>query len=278
MTTPITILTTVLNGERFLPTLIASVTAQTYGNFDWVIVDDGSNDRTMPILRKAARGDSRMRILENPRPGRGRALRLGVEQSNSALLAICDADDFCLPWRLLWQVEDMKRVPDAAVIGYGLGHYSYDNGKKALEEAVDEITTEEKHRRSTRSISYCNSLLKRGMPFGHSSCVFRRDAVLSAGNYDEERVGQYDFSLLTRIATQEMKVYSCPSVVGIHSISRWQHFENGNRRYRVASIRALIEAMRTIPGPSLPHVPYLARTAAPLLLPHRLTERLRRRL
>lgn len=275
----ITLITTVRNGEPFLPHLIDSVRAQRLQDFEWVVIDDGSSDRSLILLKEASEIDHRMRVILNPQPGRGRALRLAVESSRSPYIAVCDADDLSYPWRLEWQWEDMERYGDAAAIGYSskLGRSVDFNQELSPAEIITaEVLAEQSECSAMRRMIVSNTHLKRGMPFTHSSSVLRREAVLDVGNYDVERVGQYDHSLLTRMAAAGMKVYLCQCTVGVRRLSSHQHFEVGSRRYRLASLHSHITAFQTIPGPSLPHLPHLVRTAAPLLLPNRFTVMVRR--
>ena len=105
------------NAERFLPQAIDSVLAQTYPDFELLVVDDESNDRTPDILQEYARKDSRVRTLRLPHGGAIVARNTGMALSSGDFIAVMDADDVCCEHRLQRQVQVMRRFPDIGVLG-----------------------------------------------------------------------------------------------------------------------------------------------------------------
>ena len=111
---------TVYNGERYLSEAIRSIQSQSLSDFEFVIVDDGSEDRTPEILREA-QADSRIRVISKPRLGRARALNVAWTNACGTYIANLDADDIAYPSRLEKQLGFLRQHRE---IGLGESRYS----------------------------------------------------------------------------------------------------------------------------------------------------------
>jgi len=100
----IAVITTVRDGEQALAGLADALDAQTLRAFEWVVIDNASNDRTADVAR--ARGAT---VVTEPRPGRARARNRGVAATDAELLAFTDAD--CRP-RPEWLAALVRRLQD----------------------------------------------------------------------------------------------------------------------------------------------------------------------
>lgn len=103
----VSILTPCYNQARFLDTYFQGVLAQTYPNWEIVIIDDGSTDESWTIIQKYARHDSRIKTLRQPNLGMWRFVETHQKMlaaSSGELIAILDADDYWLPEKLEVQV------------------------------------------------------------------------------------------------------------------------------------------------------------------------------
>jgi glycosyltransferase involved in cell wall biosynthesis len=98
MTPPVSILTAVYNSEPFIERTIGAVLAQTFGDFEWIVVDDGSTDRTPEIV--AAIDDPRVRLIRRTNGGPSAARNTGLEHVRAELVALLDHDDVWAPERL----------------------------------------------------------------------------------------------------------------------------------------------------------------------------------
>jgi len=262
----ISIITTVRNGESFIPELVEAVLAQTVTDFEWIVIDDSSSDGSLDLLRRASEGDGRVRLSTSPCPGRGHALRHAVEVAAAPFFAICDVDDVPATWRLETHLKDLATVPDASVIGYRTLPLVIRQGEQ-IPDAANTILylrrdASVKHRPRDARVE-----LKKGMPFAHSSCVFRRDAVLRAGGYDSDRLGQYDYELIVRLAVLGEGVYRSDRLIGVNRYHDGQHYGSKGRRYQLGALAVRTSAVLHLPGPVLRSLPGLLYTAAPLLLP-----------
>ena len=106
----ISVLMPVYNAERYLPDAIHSILAQTYSNFEFIIVDDGSTDGSAAIVRAFAERDSRIRPLFLEHGGLARALNAGIASAHGDLIARMDADDISLPERFGAQLDFMRQT------------------------------------------------------------------------------------------------------------------------------------------------------------------------
>src|SRR5213082_2829515 len=108
----VTVLMPVYNAARFLAEAVESVLAQTFADFEFVIVDDGSTDRSPRMLQRFAEHDKRIKLIARPNTGIVGALNDGLIAAQSELIARMDADDVSHPARLEKQVQFMRENPD----------------------------------------------------------------------------------------------------------------------------------------------------------------------
>jgi filamentous hemagglutinin family protein len=100
MLVPISLVITVYNRERYLGAAIESVLAQTRGDLELVVWDDGSTDRSVEIAQNYARQDARVRVVAAQHQGRGRALKDAIAQTTGTYLGLVDSDDILAPTAL----------------------------------------------------------------------------------------------------------------------------------------------------------------------------------
>jgi len=129
----VTVLMGVYNGELFVRDAIDSILAQSYRDFELLVVDDGSTDTTPAIL--ASYDDSRLRVLRNEENiGLTRSLNRGLRAARGGLIARQDADDLSLPNRLARQVTFLESHPDVVLLGtqfVSLGAWRHRPGTRA---------------------------------------------------------------------------------------------------------------------------------------------------
>lgn len=104
------------NAARTLEATLASVAGQSFGDFEVIIVDDGSKDGSQALAREWADADSRFRLLLSARnQGPSLARKSGVEQSRAGIIAFLDADDIWSPEHLALHVAALRANPDTGV-------------------------------------------------------------------------------------------------------------------------------------------------------------------
>jgi glycosyltransferase involved in cell wall biosynthesis len=111
----VSIVTPTLNQGRFIEATINSIRAQTYGHFEHIVVDGGSTDGTLDILRRHE-GTYNMRWMSEPDGGMYDAINKGMRLASGEILAYLNSDDLYFPWTLETVVEAFGRRPDADVV------------------------------------------------------------------------------------------------------------------------------------------------------------------
>src|SRR5215210_3434380 len=92
----VSVLMPVYNAARYLAEAVESILAQTFGDFEFVTVDDGSTDRSAQMLDEYAKRDARIKIIRRPNTGIVGALNDAVKESKAPFIARMDADDVSL--------------------------------------------------------------------------------------------------------------------------------------------------------------------------------------
>ncbi len=121
MDTPpkVTVLTPVYNREQYIATAIESVLAQSFTDFELLLIDDGSTDGSAEILRSYTT-DPRVRVVRNEQNlGIPQTRNRGIDLARGEYVAMLDSDDWAYPCRLETQVAFLDRHRDVAVVGPG---------------------------------------------------------------------------------------------------------------------------------------------------------------
>jgi len=180
----VSVVMSVYNGAATLDEAIQSIRQQSFGDFELVIVDDGSTDATPAILQRHADDDPRLVLLAHANRGLTRSLNRGIAAARADLVARQDADDLSQPDRLLRQVAVMDQQPDVVLLG--TGWLEATPAGLLPSRPVD-------RRALGRSVFLHN-------PFPHTSAMFRREAWQAVGGYDETFETSQDFELWMRLA------------------------------------------------------------------------------
>jgi len=109
----------VYNAEKYLCKAIDSIVAQTFADFEFIVIDDGSTDSSPQILKRFAEKDSRLRVETRANKGLTRSLNEAIALSRGEFLARMDADDIALPNRLQIQVDFLQAYSDVVLLGGG---------------------------------------------------------------------------------------------------------------------------------------------------------------
>src|SRR3989441_3042965 len=181
----VSVVMAVYNAEPWLSEAVESVLGQTFGDFEFVVIDDGSSDATPEILRRFH--DSRLRVTRQHQSGQTPALNHALRLSQGALIARMDGDDVALPDRLARQAAFLDAHPDVGLLGTGCREIT------ASGEVVRAITPPADDHTLRR-------LLIRMNPFTHSSVMCRREVLDASGWYDPRFVVAQDYDLWLRMS------------------------------------------------------------------------------
>ncbi|TIX49868.1 glycosyltransferase family 2 protein [Alteraurantiacibacter aquimixticola] len=181
----------VYNGERFLAEAVGSILAQSFGDFEFLILDDGSSDRTAGIIRDFAARDSRIRPIIRENRGLVASLNQLLTEARAPLVARMDADDVCLPDRFARQVAFLEANPDHGVVGC----WSYDIDEKGEPWRIDAADHPVTHADFLHNIRHGGPLLV------HPAVMYRADIVRSVGGYHAAFRHCEDLDLWLRLAS-----------------------------------------------------------------------------
>ena len=117
VTPTVSVVMPAFNAAEFIDEAISSILEQTFRDFEFIIVDDGSTDDTADILQKYAGADGRVRVFRQANQGVIAALNCGCRMAQGQFIARMDADDVSLPQRFDRQLEFLKGHPEIGILG-----------------------------------------------------------------------------------------------------------------------------------------------------------------
>jgi GT2 family glycosyltransferase len=177
------------NADRFLVESIESILGQTFRDFEFIIVDFGSTDKTKTIISSYAAKDSRVRLHEVPSCGLAEARNAGCSLARGKYIAIMDADDISVPDRLMLETEFMEEHPRVGVLG-GVTE-CIDATGRTLDLQSHYFPTQD-HEIKTALAVCC--------PFCQPTVLIRREAFILVGGYRAVFAQAEDYDLWLRIA------------------------------------------------------------------------------
>jgi Glycosyltransferases involved in cell wall biogenesis len=130
----ISVIIPVYNVEKWLRRCVDSLLAQTYADFEFLLIDDGSTDHSGAICNEYAEKDSRVRVLHKQNGGVSSARNLGLENVRGEWIAFCDADDFVTPYYL----ENLCKAADTDDVDLVFNYAIVDCNGKAKKESYPE--------------------------------------------------------------------------------------------------------------------------------------------
>jgi glycosyltransferase involved in cell wall biosynthesis len=188
MNTPkVSVVMSVFNGERFLRESVDSILNQSFRDFEFIIIDDGSSDCSHSILDAYAKRDSRVRVYHQGNKGLVDALNRGCSLARGKYVARMDADDIAIEHRLRWQVDFMDHHPEIAVVAGGI-------------ELINATGKSLKMCPIPTSDSEIKSALLESCTLCHPTVFMRIDAFRAVNGYRKAVVEAEDYDLWLRIA------------------------------------------------------------------------------
>ncbi|GAC1483553.1 MAG: hypothetical protein NVS2B11_09050 [Acetobacteraceae bacterium] len=170
-TTPVvSVVMPVRNGGAFLAAALDSVLAQTGVSRELICIDDGSDDDTWRVLTVYAALHPDMLVRRATGSGISDALNQGIALARGRYIARMDADDVCLPDRLVIQARHLDRRPELGVLG-------------THARAIDADGTPRRRLRVPVGSDWVRTALETSSPLIHPTVMMRRDVVLAAGGY-----------------------------------------------------------------------------------------------
>ena len=192
----VSVLMSVYNGEQYLASAVESILNQTFADYEFIIIDDGSSDATWNILQEYTREDGRIVLHRNHKNmGLAKSLNHGLLMAKGEYIARQDADDVSLPSRFSLQIRYMERHPEIDILG--TGYYQIDEEGKYLSKVILPEDDFNIHWIMLFNNAFC-----------HTSVVLRHNH-LEPLSYDDELMVAQDYELWSRL-TQSTQAANLP--------------------------------------------------------------------
>lgn len=194
----------VFNGAQYLEDSISSILNQSFANFEFIIIDDASEDDSSSIVKKFASQDKRIKIIKNNRNlGLTRSLNEGLKVARGKYIARQDADDLSLPERLQIQYSYLENHPEMSLIGSS-AVFIDGQGKK-----IGHYLKKDNPQKTAQTLTRRNCIL-------HPSIMFRNKRVyphtknFGVGMYREKFYYAQDYDLYLTLLTAGEKITNLP--------------------------------------------------------------------
>jgi len=221
------------NAGRFIAEAIESILGQTFQDFEFIIIDDGSTDDSWGIIQNYARKDARIIALKNETNLKiCETLNRGLKIAKGGYIARMDSDDVALPERLEIQHQFMEKIENQAIGACGTFCLVIDESGKVLRKKEFPVENEQ----------IKNAFWFRN-PIQHSSAIIRKECFDAMGLYDENFVLVEDYDLWMRIG-QKFKLHNIPEDCLKYRISGLNTILKKQRKILRAVVRLRLKAIR----------------------------------
>jgi hypothetical protein len=183
----VSVVMSVFNGQRFLSEAVQSILGQSFSDFEFVIVDDGSTDKSSEILAQYMRRDDRIRVHRHTNKGRALSLNIGIELSKGRYIARMDADDVALPDRLKEQVDFMELHPEVGLLSGSYERIRSDG--RLLDKVRLPLRDDEIRSMMLQSNAMC-----------HPAVMMRKEVAIACGGYRKVFSESEDYDLWLRMS------------------------------------------------------------------------------
>jgi len=228
----ISVIVPAYNAEATLAETLDAIQAQSYTNWECVIVDDGSSDRTRAIAEEYAACDERFVVVSQENRGSGGAYNTGVRTASHAFVCICSADDVLLPEHLKGIARAIKEKPEVDIFSTN-GYFWMPNGSRTIIYRGPEA--KQPHSWPLKQvISVC---------FFSVGATYRKSWFDVVNGYREDVFGE-DWDFWLRIMAQGATHLFIPQASALHRVSDFQKSADATRAYRsdIRIIEDLIES------------------------------------
>jgi len=219
----LSVVMSVYNGEKYLKEAIDSVINQTYKNWEMIVVNDASTDKTAEILEEYSKLDKRIRVLTNDKNKRLPAsLNYGISHAKGKYIVRMDADDICGKDRFEKQFHYMERHPQIA-LSWGLG-FTYYNGE--IQRGVISYSVQS---------DTMKALLMWFCPVYHNGVIMRRE-LFATFSYNPEVTISEDWRLWSQIICKQ-KIQGMRDYGVLYRIHDAQATSEKNREIQKKQVR-----------------------------------------
>jgi glycosyltransferase involved in cell wall biosynthesis len=197
MTPFVSVIMAAYNAEKHISASIESVLNQSYANFELLIVNDGSTDKTQSIVEKFCKRDSRIKLINNDKNFFViKSRNIGIEKAKGKYIAILDSDDLALPNRLEKQIKFLENNSEVFLIG-------------SSAHIIDETNKIIYDFNATTGYYELKKAIHKNNLIYHSSIMFRNEKVL----YREKMIYSEDYDLILRLFSEGKKIQNLPDIL-----------------------------------------------------------------
>ncbi len=248
----------VYNGEQYIKSSIDSILNQTFGDFEFIIIDDASTDATAVLIDEYTLADDRVRLMRNPSNlGLTKSLNIGIHKSKGEYIARMDAGDTSEPERFAEQVMFLDKNKDHVLVGAWA--YTIDEHSKRIGEM-----------RNATDSDCVKKMLIRHNPIVHSSIMVRKSSLERVGNYDESWKYGQDYELYFRLMNVG-KLANIPKYLVSYRLSTNSITRKKNSEQIKLALKARAKAIREGQYSFFSYI-YLLVPMLGLILPYRFKE------
>lgn len=227
MSSSVTVLMPVYNGEKYLKLAIDSILAQTFKDFELLIINDGSTDGTQTIIESYK--DPRIRVHSQKNQGVAQSLNTGIKLAVGHYVWRHDADDICLPEQLQTQLDFLTAHPNFALVSTQIA-FMTDNGKIAH----DYKQPKDAFFQNQPFVKVERKQFNPYSPITHATVLIKKEVFNTIGGYRTEFKTSEDTDLWLRIIERydAAVLHYCSYFVRMNSTSATQVYKKTTSFYR----------------------------------------------
>ena len=221
----VSIILPTFNSEKFIKKTIESLLMQSYKNYEIILIDNNSTDRTVEIIKEfIKKGKLKIVLLKNKHRNLSLSLNMGIKKANGKYIMRMDSDDYALKNRIKESVRFLKKNPNIKLIGSNilLTYYGL-KIKKIMPKSYDSILS---------SICFMN-------PFIHPTIMFDKDIINNTGLYNTKNSYSEDYEYWSRVI-KEHKVSNLQKItlnynININQVSKINNNSKIEEIYKIQS-------------------------------------------
>lgn len=217
----VSVVMTIFNAEFSLRRAIESIQRQSLKDFEFLIINDGSTDKSFSIVNEYMKNDKRIRVITNERNLQiAHSLNIGVFSARADFIARMDSDDISFPKRLEVQYTFLQKHPKVAIVGANI---------LIIDENESIISKREYPTRSDD----LKKVMFRYSPFAHPTVMFRKKIFQEFGGYNPQMIPCEDIDFWFKIGSK----YEFGSIA--EPLLKYTLSSNSNSHYNLRSTELL---------------------------------------
>lgn len=214
----VSVIMPVYNESEYVRNAVESILNQSFRNFEFIIIDDGSTDNTLDIIKNYK--DDRIIVFESNHQGIVAQLNYGISQAKYQFIARMDGDDISHPHRLEKQVLFIHKNSDIDIVGTNV-IYINNYGRSVIKKEFPE---------NSNSIEYMMPIL---CSICHPTIMIKKEVLIEMGGYSNIKYVE-DYDLFLRMLTKKKKMYN------IQEYLHFYRFEKSYLKSKKLAIQDLI--------------------------------------